>query len=268
MDYTQTITTAVYCPDTPANTFMETSVTFANDISKDFVGQYYGFDTDVFDFVQETSRNYRKAVFAVLDVISADSLAVMGGQHLSSPILSLSTRLNVTTREFWATSITYLNGTFLAYDDTSMGLASIYNSSVYNLAAAVTNAVHLDLGNVGPQNIFIDPSAVNDTFLPNLAPPGVNPNLWVREDHSFYYGGVVAPYQTFAQMLRAGLPQNITLGDLSDLPGDSQMVAHALLARGDNAGCTPRPKTMGKPGPPRLCLTVPLPQITIPATQA
>ncbi|KAG8722354.1 hypothetical protein FRC08_003305 [Ceratobasidium sp. 394] len=139
IDYTQTVTSAVYCPETPANMYMETSVTFANEITKDFVGQYYGFGTDVFDFVQETSRNYRKAVFAVLDVISTDSLMIMGHQHLSSPILSLSTILNITTREFRSTSITYANGTLGVYCD-SMGLASIYKDTVYNLATAVTNA--------------------------------------------------------------------------------------------------------------------------------
>ncbi|KAG9085646.1 hypothetical protein FRC07_013326, partial [Ceratobasidium sp. 392] len=109
-----------------------------------------------------------------------------------------------------------------------MGSASIYNASVYNLAAAVTHAVYLDLRNSSVPNIFLNQSVVNDTFVPNLAPPGISPNNWVRDSSSFYYGNIVPPFQTWAQMLLAGLPQNISLGNLTDLPDDSQMVTNYL----------------------------------------
>ncbi|KAG8680655.1 hypothetical protein FRC08_016123, partial [Ceratobasidium sp. 394] len=229
MDWTQTVTVAIRCPEAPIVAFMETSVTFANDITKDLVGQYYGYNTNFFSFVNQTSRDYRKAVFAVLDVISTDSLMIMGGQYLSSPALTLSARVNE-NYTFVSTEITYLNGTFASSLDDSMGPAAIYRDSVYNLVAAVVNAVYLDLGSPGPSpsNIFRNQSAVNSTFSPNLAPIPINPDMWVRNTNSFYYGKVVEPYQTWAQMLLAGLPANITLGNLTSLPEDSKMVTNYL----------------------------------------
>ncbi|KAG8727492.1 hypothetical protein FRC12_022462 [Ceratobasidium sp. 428] len=229
MEWTQTVTVAIRCSQPPVLAFMETAVTFANDINKDMIGQYYGYDIDFFAFVDQNSRDYRKSVFAVLDVISTDSLMIMGGQYLQSPVLTLSTHIN-SSYNFQSTSITYVNGTYQSSSEDSMGPAAIYRASIYNLVAAVANAVYLDIGGAGPlpSNIFRNQSAVNSTFSPNLAPVPFNPDLWVRDTNSFYYGSVVEPYQTWAQMLRAGLPSNITLGNLTGLPEDSKMVTNYL----------------------------------------
>ncbi|QRV94083.1 transmembrane protein [Ceratobasidium sp. AG-Ba] len=236
LEWTQTVTVAVNCSG-PVNAFLETSITFANDITKDVIGQYYGYNTNLFKFLDINSRDYRKAVFAILDVISTDSLMIMGGQHLAAPVLTLSARINNYYR-IESTDIRYLNGTYESTSLDSMGSASIYRSSVYNLFSAVVNAVYIDLNGPGPylrtdsgmqpNNIFRDPSAVNNTFLPNQAPASINPDSWIGDTTSFYYGRVVAPYQSWAEMLIAGLPANITLGNLTGLPGDSKMVTSYL----------------------------------------
>ncbi|KAG8740935.1 hypothetical protein FRC10_003550 [Ceratobasidium sp. 414] len=220
--------TAIYCPETPVNAFLETTIVFADDINKDQLGEYYGEYTNLFKFINISSRNYRKAVFGVLDVISTDSLMIVSGQHLSSPLLSLSVSLNVTKNyEASRTYITYVNGTVDAHYDSSMGPAQIYRDSIYNLVVATAHAVNLDLGNASP-NIFLDPSIIHDTLVPNLPPPQISPQDWVRDSKSFYYGRVVPPYQTWAQMLLAGQPQNLTLGNLTELPPDSKIVSNYL----------------------------------------
>ncbi|KAG8717580.1 hypothetical protein FRC08_007160 [Ceratobasidium sp. 394] len=226
VDWTQSVTAAIYCPQTPVNVFLETTIVVADDINKDIVGDYYGEYTSLFKFIDMSSRNYRKAVFAILDAISTDSLMIISGQHLSAPLLSLSVSLNVSKNyEPSRTYITYVNGSVDAYYDSSMGRAQIYRDTIYNLVAATVHAVNLDLGNAGP-NIFLNPSMVHDTFVPNLPPPGVSPENWVRDSESFYYGTLEPPYQTWAQMILAGRPQNLTLGNLTGLPPDSKMHIH------------------------------------------
>lgn len=69
---------------------------FADEISRDTIGQYYRYRIDVFSVVDGNSRDYRNAVFGVLDVISTDSLAIMSGQYLSWTVMTLSARANVT----------------------------------------------------------------------------------------------------------------------------------------------------------------------------
>ncbi|KAG9125435.1 hypothetical protein FRC07_007612 [Ceratobasidium sp. 392] len=225
MDLTQTITTGIYCPDSP-NAFMETSVTFADALSKDFVGQYYGYAIDVFSVINPYSRDYRKAVFAVLDIISTDSLSIIGGGHPSSlPILSLSTSFDEKYRSFNDTEIVYGDGNMEQPD--GLGPASVYRDTIRNLVNAVAQAVYLDLGSKEP-NIFLNQSVVGDTFVPNLAPSGVNPTNWSSGSSSFYYGYTEPPYQTWAEMLIAGLPKNITLENLENLPDDSLMVSNYL----------------------------------------
>ncbi|KAF8608666.1 hypothetical protein BDV93DRAFT_551489 [Ceratobasidium sp. AG-I] len=230
LEYTQTVTVGIYCPTPPVNTFLETTLVFADEISKDIVGQYYGYNIDLFSIIDEDSHDYRKAVFAVLDVISTDSLMIMGGQYLSAPVLALSTRASNITNgpSFDVTFITYLNGTMHSSSDNSLGDAEIYRASIANLMVAVNHAVLLDLGNAGPGDIFLNQSAVNSTFVPNLAPVPLDPNEWVRDSNSFYYGAVIPPYQTWAEMLRAGLPNNITLGNLTGLPTNSTMITNYL----------------------------------------
>ncbi|KAG8748972.1 hypothetical protein FRC12_013685 [Ceratobasidium sp. 428] len=208
---------------------MQSTVVFANDFSpKDFVGQYYGYNEDVYDMLSdESDHDYRKAVFAVMDLMSTDSLAILGeGRQTSPPILHLSTSLDVGAREFGETEITYMNGT-MQWFETLTGPASTYRDSLYNSAAAVTHAIRLDLRNAEP-NVFMNRSAINDTFISVSPPSNFNPTTWARNLRSFYYGTPLPPYQTWAQMLRAGLPHNVTLGDLTDLPGDSQLVTSYL----------------------------------------
>ncbi|KAG8720237.1 hypothetical protein FRC09_009874 [Ceratobasidium sp. 395] len=219
--------TAISCLQPEVNAFLETTVTFADDISKDVVGQYYGAFMPLFSFLDAESRNYRKAVFAVFDLMSTDSLMIVAGQHLPSPILSFSTSLDLrdNTR---TTYIAYLNGTVAPYYNASMGPAEIYRDTVYNLVQAVVHAVHLDLGNARPRNIFLDPSAVKDTFVPNLPPPGIIPTQWVRDSESFYFGSLVSPYRTWAEAVIAGQPPNLTLGELQGLPSDSEIVSNYL----------------------------------------
>lgn len=188
----------IYCPEFPVRAFLETTLVFADEISKDLVGQYYGYDTNLFDILNATSRDYRKAVFAVLDVISTDSIIIMGGQYVpGGTVLALSTRANATGDFFFdTTSVTYLNGTINLSSNNSLGVAEIYRPSITNLMNAVYHAVMLDLGNPWPYNVFLDQTAVNYTFVPNLAPVPINPDAWVRDSTSFYYGHVVEPYQT------------------------------------------------------------------------
>ncbi|KAG8782473.1 hypothetical protein FRC12_020787 [Ceratobasidium sp. 428] len=230
VDWTQKVTTAISCREAPVNAFLETTITFADDISKDIVGQYYGAFMPLFSFLDVASRNYRKAVFAVLDLMSTDSLMIVAGQHLPSPILSFSTSLNLTdnARTMTNTYIAYLNGTVTPYYNTSMGPAEIYRDTVYNLVQAVVHAVHLDLGNSGPRNIFLDPSVVKDTFVPNLPPSGISPAQWVRDSESFYFGSLIPPYQTWAEAILAGQPPNLTLGNPEGLPSDSRIVSNYL----------------------------------------
>ncbi|KAG9125434.1 hypothetical protein FRC07_007611 [Ceratobasidium sp. 392] len=221
-DITQTITTGIYCPDSP-NAFLETSATFTNSPIQDFVAQYYGGDRTPFYFVEKSPRTYRGAVFAVLDLISTDSLATVADPaYLPSPAVTLSAEVNVTTREILSTHITYFNGT----DDYVLESESIFADSILNLAVAVAHAINFDLRNTEP-NIFLDPSVVNNTITPNQTPQGVDRENWIaNRASSFYFGGITPPFESFAQMLRAGLPTNVTLGDLSDTPDDSQMVTN------------------------------------------
>ncbi|KAF8608664.1 hypothetical protein BDV93DRAFT_551487 [Ceratobasidium sp. AG-I] len=230
LDDTQTVKAGIYCKTPPVTAFLETTVVFSVDVSKDIVGQYYGYNVNLFNFIDETSRDYRKAVFAVLDVISTDSLVIMGGPHISGePILTLSARIGEGPG-FEATTMTYFNGTKDRFGGDTLGAAEIYRASITNLMDAVYDTVMLDLGNTTSDNIFINPSAVNITFRPNAAPASINPNTWVPDSSSFYYGTVVPPHQTWAEMLLDGLPSNITLGNLTGLPASSTMITNYLCS--------------------------------------
>ncbi|KAG8741624.1 hypothetical protein FRC10_002640 [Ceratobasidium sp. 414] len=216
VDSTQTVTAGVVCVD-PVNAWMETSATFSEDKSKDFVGQFWGYDTNSLYFLNKGSPgNYRQAVFAVLDVISTDSHMVMRQQYLQKPILSLSTHANLDPPELGPFTVKYVDGTV---DEASQEASDLYGNSVWNLGYAVLSAVALDLGGPEPDNNFFDQSAL----IPDLVPGHVPTSL-----PSSYYGSVVGEYQNWAQMLRAGLPSNITLGNLTGLPNDSVMVTNYL----------------------------------------
>ncbi|KAG8704437.1 hypothetical protein FRC08_002222 [Ceratobasidium sp. 394] len=226
VDDTFSVTVGVDCCGTPVNLLMETTVTFANDFTKDNIGKYYGYNIELFENVDITSQNYRRIALAVLDVLSADARAIMGGQFLSSPVLSLNTHHNESTG-FYHTFVKFMNGSCIFTKD-SLGPAAIYHDTIYNLVAATVNAVQLDLKNAGPSNFLLNRSAAENILVPNLAPKPIKPSTWISNPQSWYYGAIVPPYQTWAQMLLAGHPENITLGNLTGLPEDSKVLTNYL----------------------------------------
>ncbi|GAB1525053.1 hypothetical protein RhiTH_008210 [Rhizoctonia solani] len=208
IESTQSLTVGISCPDYPVRAFLETRVVFATEHSKDVIGQFYGYDVHLIDFVDEDSRDYRRVVFDVLDVISTDSLSILDGAI--TQWLSLSARASVSNElNFISTDMVGIGGNTSANGENKMGEAEIYRDTISNLMRAVQHAVELDLGNPSSENIFTNSSAVNSTFSPNLPPTGIAPRDWVGRN-SFRYDRVEEPYFTFAQMLRAGVPANIT----------------------------------------------------------
>ncbi|KAG8713068.1 hypothetical protein FRC09_019125, partial [Ceratobasidium sp. 395] len=132
IDYTQTITCGVYCPDSP-HAYLETGATFAIQPSKDFVSQYYGYGLNTLKFIDPDSCDYRKAVFAVLHVLSVDSLLMMGEAGMMLPAaLSLSIEIDVESHAYYPQSvfITYPNGT-IRRPEPDMGPAGIYWPAIY-----------------------------------------------------------------------------------------------------------------------------------------
>ncbi|CUA66691.1 hypothetical protein RSOLAG22IIIB_00135 [Rhizoctonia solani] len=232
LEATQTLTASIECPNYPVRAVLETSVVFATEISKDFVGQYYGSDINIFYFVDGNSTDYRRLVFAALDVISTDSLSILDGNRINW--LSLSTRADLSSGEpfFRVTTTMARNGTSSMFQNNTMGDVELYRPTIVNLMRTVQHAVLLDLGNAGPGNIFTNASAINGTFSPNPPFNGFDSAVsgpWVGKN-AFSYGFVEAPYLTFAEMLRAGVPTNITaaLGNLSGLPKNSTMITNYM----------------------------------------
>ncbi|CUA66688.1 hypothetical protein RSOLAG22IIIB_00132 [Rhizoctonia solani] len=231
LEATQTLTASVDCPGYPAKATLETSVVFATEISKDFVGQYYGSDIDIFDFVEANSTDYRRLVFAVLDVISTDSQSILDGGRINW--LSLSTLADLRSGEplFNATTTVARNGTSSMFEDNDMGDVEVYRPTIVNLIWAVHDAIQLDLGNTGSHDIFTNASAINSTFSANPPFRGFNSSnlVWVNKN-SFWYGDIQPPYLTFAEMLRAGVPTNITaaLGHLTGIPSNSTMITNYM----------------------------------------
>ncbi|KAG8787329.1 hypothetical protein FRC12_015674 [Ceratobasidium sp. 428] len=220
IDYTQTITCGVYCPDSP-HAFLETSATFATEMSKDFVGQYYGYGFNMFNFIDPQSYDYHKSVFAVLHLMSTDSLITIGeGPMMSPAALSFSLRVHLENRQYSDVYITYPNGTIKPPNFMGQEV-EIYWPMIYNLAAAVTQAIYLDLRSAEP-NIFLNQSLVKNTFK--------EPNWLGVGSRSIYYGGLLPGYTTWAQMLLAGQPTNITntLGKPDNLPDDSKIVSNYM----------------------------------------
>ncbi|CAE6434172.1 unnamed protein product [Rhizoctonia solani] len=225
----QTITAGIMCPEYPVRLYMETRIVLALDISKDIVGQYYGYDIKMQNIDDEDTRDYRRSVFGVLDVISTDSLGIMLQQHLSTPINSVSLTGDVTSDAninfHSGGTIAYQNGTVAELErDNDLAEAELYRASIINTMTIVHHAVELDLGNPSPGNIFTNPTVVNATLSPNAAPARIDPQLWMGNRSSFAYGYVAPPFQTWAQMIRAGLPEGIPFGNLTGLPSDSKMV--------------------------------------------
>ncbi|CAE6438547.1 unnamed protein product, partial [Rhizoctonia solani] len=221
---TQTLTVVVSCPDFPVRAFMESRIIFALDDSKDIVGQYYGGDLDILDLVDGDSRDYRRLVFAIMDVMSTDSLSILDGSRHNWLSLSTLAKVDVQEPSFSTAILVAKNGTSHMLDN-ELGDAEVYRPTIVNLMRTVQHAVQLDLGNPGPANIFTNASAINSTFSANPPFAGFDLKRWVNRN-SFQYGKVEAPYLTFAEMLRAGFPTNITraLGDPTGLPAKSTII--------------------------------------------
>ncbi|CAE6416632.1 unnamed protein product [Rhizoctonia solani] len=229
IELTQTLIVGIMCPTYPVLAFLETRLVFATEVSKDIVGQYYGYGVNVAALVDRESHDYRRVVFDLLDVISTDSLSILDGSHINW--LSLSARADVQSTEafFTTTNMVAKNGTSFMNDNNTMGDAEVYRATISNLMRAVQYAIEVDLGNPSLDNIFTNSSAINSTFSPNPPPTGVAPGDWVGRN-SFRFGFVEKPYSTFAEMLRAGIPTNITtaLGTLTGLPANSTMITNYL----------------------------------------
>lgn len=213
--------------------YMESRIVFAEEFSKDHVGQYYGRDVDVTSLFNGTSRDYRQSVFGVLDVITSDSLAILRGEYLPSPVLAVSASAHFSEGiQFQSASAVYVNGTVSrVVEGDSLGELEIYRETISNSIYAVHDAVQLDLGNATSDNIFIDSSALNRTFTSNLNPgpsPNNPPGSWDTRFESFYYGSVPSPYRTWAEALLAGQPASIPLGNLTNLPVNSSMITNYL----------------------------------------
>ncbi|KAG8717435.1 hypothetical protein FRC09_014275 [Ceratobasidium sp. 395] len=234
VEETQTITCGVICPGTkdyPIFVSMETKIVFALELTKDFIGQYYGPGLDLLSLPDANPSDYRKLVLAVLEVISTDSLAIIGGPFLSNPALSMSLFFNVNNKtdalSTSTTTFTYLNGTKLLWPPEAL----IYGTSITNLAHVVNHAVNLDLGSQISPNIFRNAAILKDLVLPNLAPrdirPDIRPDSWINNNsQSFYYDKIPSKYQTWAQALLDGRP--VELGNPANLPNVSVMATTYL----------------------------------------
>ncbi|CAE6496168.1 unnamed protein product [Rhizoctonia solani] len=232
-DRIQSVTAGIMCPSYPVRLYMEARIPLSLEVSKDIVGQYYGYDVDMDSITDEDSRDYRQSVFGILDAVSTDSLGIMLQQHLSAPLDSVSftgeavSDTNITFHP--GGTIVYQNGTLTELGrDNDLAEAEIYRASITNIMTVVHHAVELDLGNPSPGNIFVNPAVVNATLAPNTAPARINPGLWMGNRSSYAYGYVAPPFQTWAQMIRAGLVQGIALGNLTGLPPDSKIITNYL----------------------------------------
>ncbi|CEL63406.1 hypothetical protein RSOLAG1IB_10735 [Rhizoctonia solani AG-1 IB] len=210
---------------------MTTNMVFAMELNKDFIGQYYG-STLAMDSLNNTRpSNYRKQIMAALQVITTDSLIIMGRDdvHLSNP--ALSTRIYFSVDPDTAEPIpsrsafTYVNGTRLL---TFPQEAMLYVNTIYNLMHIVISAVNLDLSNSRTPNIFTNATFFREKIRPNLPPNGLNSTVWAAAEgaRTFYYGSLAAGYQTWAQMLLDGKP--VELGNPTGLPEQSAMVTTYL----------------------------------------
>ncbi|KAG8696499.1 hypothetical protein FRC11_000691, partial [Ceratobasidium sp. 423] len=219
----------VFCqgfPEYPVDVSIQTTMTFAWELSKDFIGQYYGPGLDLLNLNDSNPSDYRKIVLATLEVISTDSLTILHRPHLSSPAGSMQIAFAVDpgTGKFWdtASTLTYVNGT---QPDGYPIEARIYVASIINLVTVAINAVNLDLGSHTP-NLFRNASRLNVLISPNLAPQGIDPADWAEGSQTFYYGNLTSQYQTWAQMLLDGKP--VRLGSLTGLPEQPVMATSYL----------------------------------------
>ncbi|CAE6432928.1 unnamed protein product [Rhizoctonia solani] len=225
----QSVMIGVFCqdfPKSPVNVSMQTTMTFAWELSKDFIGQYYGPGLDLLNLNDTNPSDYRKVVLATLQVISTDSLTIMHRPHLSNPAGSMRVAFGVdpATGRFWdiASTLTYVNGT---QPDGYPVEARIYVPSIINLVTVAISAVNLDLGSPTP-NLFRNASRLSALISPNLPPQGIDPADWAEGSQTFYYGNLTSQYQTWAQKLLDGKP--VQIGSLTGLPEQSVMATSYL----------------------------------------
>ncbi|EUC56411.1 transmembrane protein, putative [Rhizoctonia solani AG-3 Rhs1AP] len=229
-DQTQSVMVGVFCPGfpySPVNVSMQTTMTFAWELSKDFIGQYYGPGLDLLSLNETNPSDYRKVVLAVLEVISTDSLSIMHRPHLSNPAgsIRIAFKVNATTG-VWkddASTLTYVNGTQL---EAYPAEANIYGASIANLVTVAMDAVSLDLGSTRFPNVFRNFTYMSKAIKLNLAPVGINSTNWAEGSRTFYYGALTK-YETWADTLLHGEP--VKVGDLTGLPARGSTMATTYL---------------------------------------
>ncbi|CAE6418058.1 hypothetical protein RSOLAG22IIIB_10294 [Rhizoctonia solani] len=234
-DRTHSVTVGVSCPGTKNYSIaisMQTTMTFAWETSRDFIGQYYGpgIDLDLLDLTDKS--NYRNTVLAVLNVISTDALTIFNKPLLPVPLLSMRVYFQGITEaaaqlpdNSTVVTVTYVNGSQPDLFPTEVG---IYTNSVFNLVFVAIDAVNLDLGNQKAPNMFRNASRLREVVYANKAPPGINASNWALGTPSTYYGRITPPYETWADMLRNNQPANISVGNPTGLPEESAMVTTYL----------------------------------------
>ncbi|EUC63643.1 transmembrane protein, putative [Rhizoctonia solani AG-3 Rhs1AP] len=233
-EQTHSVIAGVRCPgykEYPIEITMQTTVTFSWELTKDFIGQYYGGGLDLLNLT-ETS-DYRKTVLAVLDVIASDALGILQKRNLSVPPLSIRVFFRnldpdtaILPDRATTSRMTYVNGT---QPDSYPAEGFIYTNTIYNLVYVVMDAINLDLGNTRSPNMFRNISRFPQVVFNNQAPSGINSETnWSKGlIQSFYYGHIPDQYQTWAETLRKDPPANITLANLSG-PNKSTMATTYL----------------------------------------
>lgn len=217
---THSVNVGVRCPgykEYPIQITMQTTVVFSWELTKDFIGQYYGGGLDLMNIAGST--DYRKTVLAVLDVIASDALGILSKQNprISVPPLSmrvffidLDPETALLPDRTTTSSLTYVNG---SQPDQFPSEAFIYTMTIFNLMYVVIDAVNLDLGNTRSPNLFRNMSRLPEVVDANRAAPPINNETeWAKgRTQSFYYGRIPDQYQTWAETLLKGPPANISL---------------------------------------------------------
>ncbi|KAJ1299774.1 hypothetical protein OPQ81_011990 [Rhizoctonia solani] len=226
---TQSVTVGVLCQGFPApsvDVSMQTTMTFALELSKDFIGQYYGPGLDLLNINDTNPSDYRRVVLAVLQVISTDSLTIISKPLLSNTVGSITINFDVDPTTFvWndtASTLTYVNG---SRPDAYPAEASIYRDTITNLLTVVVDAVYIDLGSHRLGNVFRNATRFKTRISPNLPPPGINSSDWAEGSQTFHYGRL-SGYQTWADTLLHGQP--VTVGNLTELREESVMATTYL----------------------------------------
>ncbi|CCO32648.1 hypothetical protein BN14_06711 [Rhizoctonia solani AG-1 IB] len=233
VEQTQTLNVGIFCESSEAfeaDISMQTTITFAWTLGKDFIGKYYGPGLEPEDLVNIDPFKYRRTVLAALQVVSTDSLTIMrhSDKHLPNPLLSASMTFfgnqDTTLFDYIEGTFAYVNGSTPTPYHESL---AIYFRGIFNILNLVIDAVHLDLGNLVYPNAFRNASRLNELVGPNLAPTppevpvAISTADWAEGSKPFYFNQLTT-YQTWAQALLDGYP--VLLNDVSlTLPSESVM---------------------------------------------